>query len=107
MSSKVYSAALIGLDCAIVEVEADTSPALPGIFVVGLPDKAVDESRERVRSAIKNSGLKMPRGKVTINLAPADLKKEGPAYDLPIAISILLTTKQLILKDNWEKLLFI
>ncbi|HLC89656.1 MAG TPA: YifB family Mg chelatase-like AAA ATPase [Patescibacteria group bacterium] len=106
MSSKVFSAALIGLDCAIVEVEADTSPALPGIFVVGLPDKAVDESRERVRSAIKNSGLKMPRGKVTINLAPADLKKEGPSYDLPIAISVVLTQKNLK-RINEEKSLFV
>ncbi|MBN1778843.1 MAG: YifB family Mg chelatase-like AAA ATPase [Candidatus Buchananbacteria bacterium] len=96
MSSKVFSAATIGLDCQLVEVEADTTAALPGIFIVGLPDKAVDESRERVRSALKNSEFEIPRRKVTINLAPADLKKVGPAYDLPIAISILLTSNQII-----------
>ncbi len=95
MSSKVLSAAVLGLECELVEVEADTTLALPNIFIVGLPDKAVDESKERVRSAIKNSGFEMPRSKVTINLAPADLKKQGPAYDLPIAVSILLTTQQL------------
>ncbi|MFA5022439.1 MAG: YifB family Mg chelatase-like AAA ATPase [Patescibacteria group bacterium] len=107
MSSKILSGAVIGLNCELVEVEADVSPALPGIFIVGLPDKAVDESRERVRSAIKNSGFYVPRGKVTINLAPADLKKEGPAYDLPIAISILITTHQLNLKNNWDQQVFI
>jgi len=79
MPSKVLSSALLGLDCQLVEVEADTSPALPGIFIVGLPDKSVDEAKERVRLAIKNSQLLMPKTKVTINLAPADLKKEGPA----------------------------
>jgi magnesium chelatase family protein len=88
-------------------VEADTTFALPGIFIVGLPDKAVDESRERVRSAIKNSGLEMPRSKVTINLAPADLKKEGPAYDLPIAVSILLVSGQLKNSADWHESLFI
>jgi magnesium chelatase family protein len=107
MSSKVLSAAVIGLNCELVEVEADTSASNPGIFIVGLPDKAVDESRERVRSAIKNSGLAMPRGKVTINLAPADLKKEGPAYDLPIAISILLASRQIILDQDWSSQIFV
>jgi magnesium chelatase family protein len=107
MSAKVLSAAVLGLDCEFVEVEADTTMALPGIFIVGLPDKAVDESRERVRSAIKNSGLEVPRTKVTINLAPADLKKQGPSYDFPIAISTLITTKQLPPMSNWDKQLFI
>lgn len=107
MSKKVLSAAVLGLDCSVVEVEADTSPALPGIFIVGLPDKAVDESKERVRSAIKNSGLELPRGKITINLAPADLRKAGPSYDLPIAVSILLTTKQLVLGSKFNEQLFI
>ncbi|MDD2807372.1 MAG: magnesium chelatase domain-containing protein [Patescibacteria group bacterium] len=107
MSSKVLAAAVLGLECELVTVEADTSPALPGIFIVGLPDKSVDESKERVRSAIKNSGLAMPRTKVTVNLAPADLKKVGPAYDLPIAISILVASSQLSLKDKWSKQLFI
>ena len=107
MSSKVLTAATIGLDCELVEVEADTQMSLPGIFLVGLPDKSVDESRERVRSALKNSGLEMPRSKITINLAPADLKKEGPVYDLPIAISILIVSGQLHLPMPWQKILFI
>ncbi len=93
MSSKVLSAAIIGLDAELVEVEADLSHQLPTMAIVGLPDKAVEESKERVKSAIKNSGVEFPRQKVTINLAPADVKKEGPAYDLPIAISILLTSE--------------
>ena len=80
--------------------------SLPGMFIVGLPDKSVDESRERVRSAMKNSGLQMPRTKLTINLAPADLKKEGPAYDLPIAISVLQLTNQLTLPAAAGKKLF-
>jgi magnesium chelatase family protein len=103
MSSKVMTAAVLGLNCELVEVEADTTPMLPKFFIVGLPDKSVDESKERVRSAIKNSGFKMPRAKITINLAPADLRKEGPAYDLPIAVSILLTTKQLFLAESIAK----
>ncbi len=91
MSVKVLSAAAIGLDCELVEVETDNSPfGNPGIFIVGLPDKAVDESKSRVRSAIKNSELDFPRGNVTVNLAPADLRKYGTHYDLPIAISCLL-----------------
>jgi len=93
MSSKVLSAAIIGLDAELVEVEADLSNQLPTMAIVGLPDKAVEESKERVKSAIKNSGVEFPRQKVTINLAPADVKKEGPAYDLPIAVSILLVSE--------------
>lgn len=107
MSSKVLSAAVLGLDCDLVEVEADTSNGLPGIFIVGLPDKAVDESRERVKSAIRNSGMEMPRRRLTINLAPADIKKAGVVYDLPIAISILLVSHQLWLPGTWRSQLFI
>ena len=107
MATKVQTAALFGLRCALVEVEADTSASLPGMFIVGLPDKAVDESRERVRSAIKNSGLSMPKQKVTINLAPADLKKEGPAYDLPIAVSILQATGQLPPLTDWRSYILV
>jgi len=92
MSSKILSAAIVGLDAELVEVEADISGGLSHFTVVGLPDMAVQESRERVRAAIKNSGLPFPRTRVTVNLAPADLKKEGPSYDLPIAISILLAS---------------
>jgi magnesium chelatase family protein len=90
MSSKVFSASVVGLDAELVEVEADTGGGEHGFFsVVGLPDKAVSEARERVRSAIKNSGFEFPRIKVTVNLAPAYLPKHGPAFDLPIAVSIL------------------
>jgi len=104
MSSKVLSAAVLGLDCELIEVEADTTSALPAIFIVGLPDKSVDESKERVRAAIRNSGLQVPRRRVIINLAPADLRKQGPSYDLPITVSILLVTKQLFIKDLFAKL---
>jgi len=90
-----------------VEVEADNSPCgNPGMFVVGLPDKAVDESRSRVRAAIKNSGAHFPRGNVTINLAPADLKKSGCYYDLPIAVTCLQQSDQLKLSD-WKNNLFV
>ena len=102
MLSKVNSCAVIGLDCEPVEVELDISPGLGAITVVGLPDTAVQESKERVRSAVKNSGYIYPTARVTINLAPADIKKEGPAYDLPIAVGVLVATKQLDadLKDS-------
>jgi magnesium chelatase family protein len=95
MLAKVKSAAVVGLEGAIVEVEVDLSPGLPSFTIVGLPDKAVQEARERVRSAIRNSYYKFPSRRITVNLAPADLKKEGPAYDLPIAIGILMSSGQL------------
>ena len=109
MSVKVLSAAVIGLDCELVEVEADNSPdgGQIGIFIVGLPDKAVDESKGRVRSAVKNSGLAFPRGHVTINLAPADLPKRGTYYDLPVAVSCLAQAGQIDLSRNWRELLFV
>jgi magnesium chelatase family protein len=92
--AKVFSCAVVGLDGVLVEVEVDVGQGQPGMIVVGLPDKAVEESRERVRSAIRNSGGRVPQQKVTINLAPADLKKAGPTYDLPIAIAILAASGQ-------------
>src|SRR5680860_95919 len=95
MLAKINSCAVIGLDCEPVEVELDITAGLPNITVVGLPDTAVQESKERVRSAIKNSGFSYPTTRITINLAPADIKKAGPAYDLPIAVSILVATKQI------------
>jgi magnesium chelatase family protein len=79
----------------MVQVEVDISPGLPKFFVVGLPDESVQESRERVRGAIRNSGFTFPMRRITANLAPADLKKEGPSYDLPIAVGILLATEQI------------
>lgn len=95
MVSKVLSATVIGLDGVLVEVETDILNGLPSFTIVGLPDKAVEESKERVRSAIKNSGADFPQKKVTVNLAPGDLPKEGPAFDLPIAVSILISSGQL------------
>ncbi len=107
MSSKVFTVALSGLATAGVEVEADLSSQLPGIFIVGLPDKAVEEAKERVRSALKNSGLEFPRHKVTVNLAPADLRKEGSAYDLPMAVAILLASGQLKPVEPLDNSLFV
>jgi magnesium chelatase family protein len=85
----------VGLEGAKVEVEVDIAPGLPSFTIVGLPDTAVQEARERVRAAIRNSGCLFPNKRITVNLAPADLKKEGPAYDLPIAVGILLSSEQL------------
>ncbi|MFP3898219.1 MAG: YifB family Mg chelatase-like AAA ATPase [Dehalococcoidia bacterium] len=95
MLAKVKSAAVVGLEGAVVEVEVDFLPGLPSFTIVGLPDKAVQEARERVRSAIRNSNHRFPSRRIIVNLAPADLKKEGPAYDLPIAIGILIGSGQL------------
>lgn len=93
--AKVYSAAVVGLEAYPVEVEADISVGLPSFQIVGLPDKAIEESKERVRSAIKNSGADFPAKRITVNLAPADIKKEGPAYDLAIALGILISSEQI------------
>ena len=95
MLATVNSCAVIGLDGVIVEVEVDTGGGLPKMVIVGLPDAAVQESRERVQSAVKNAGFYYPRRKVTVNLAPASVRKEGPAYDLPIAVGVLIATEQL------------
>ncbi len=94
MLAKARSCAVVGLEGAIVEVEVDISPGLPSFTIVGLPDTAVQEARERVRAAIRNSGCDFPMKRITVNLAPANLKKEGPAYDLPIAVGILLSSEQ-------------
>lgn len=95
MLARTLSCAVVGLDGALVEVEVDIATGLPSFQIVGLPDKSVQEARERVRSAIRNSGFRFPNKRVTVNLAPADLKKEGPAYDLAIAIGILMSSEQL------------
>ena len=101
MLAKVYSCAVIGLDGAIVEVEVDTANGLPSFVVVGLPDAAVQESRERVQAAIRNAGFYFPSKRLTVNLAPAALRKEGPAYDLPIALGVLAAAGQ-ILPESFE-----
>jgi len=96
MSAKVLSAGLRGLAAELVEAESDIGSGDIGSFIiVGLPDASISEAKERVRSALRNSGLSLPKLKITINLAPADLRKQGPNYDLPIALSILLASGQL------------
>lgn len=90
MVCKVITSSVIGLEAYKIEVEVDTVNSLPSVSIVGLPDTAINEARERVRSAIKNSTYTFPRGKVVVNLAPADIRKEGTNYDLPIAIGILI-----------------
>src|SRR6185369_855843 len=98
--SKVYSASLVGLDAAPIEVEVDISGGLPKTIIVGLPDAAVQEAKERVKSAIKNSNAIFPRSHVAINLAPADLPKNGTHYDLPIALSLLLNSGQIFFEPK-------
>ncbi len=89
MLAKVYSAAIIGVEAHLIEVEVDISQGLPGFTLVGLPQGAVKESKERLRAALKNAGFPFPTQKITVNLAPADLKKEGSAFDLPMAFALL------------------
>ena len=95
MLSKIHSYGLYGLHGFAVEVEVDVSQGLPAYDTVGLPDAAVRESRERVRAALRNSGFMVPPRRITINLAPADMKKEGTVYDLPIALGLLAATEQI------------
>ena len=94
MLATAQTCAVIGLDGQIIQAETDISPGLPAFHIVGLPDTAVQESKERVRAAVRNSGCEFPMRRITVNLAPADLKKAGPAYDLPIAVGILFSTGQ-------------
>ena len=91
MLSKGFSAAVIGVTATVIEVEVDVSPGLPNFTVVGLPDAAVQEARDRVRAAIKNSGFGFPAARITVNLAPADVRKEGSSFDLPMALGLLAT----------------
>ncbi len=95
MLAKITSGATVGLNATLIDVEADIQDGLPAFTIVGLPDKAVEESRERVRSAIKNSGADFPTTRITVNLAPADLPKAGPSYDLPIALGIMIASGQI------------
>ena len=96
MSSRVYSAAVVSLDAQIIEIETEVSYGLRSFTIVGLPDKAVQEARQRVGAALKSAGLKSPHAqpeRVLVNLAPADLKKQGSLHDLPIALGYLLASK--------------
>lgn len=96
MLAKISSGAVVGLSATLIDVEVDIAEqGLPSFTIVGLPDKAVEESKERVRSAIKNTGADFPLSRITVNLAPADLPKVGPAYDLPIALGILMASEQI------------
>ncbi|MEM6519648.1 MAG: YifB family Mg chelatase-like AAA ATPase [Cyanobacteria bacterium P01_C01_bin.70] len=95
MLSRIWSAAIVGIDAIKVGVEVDLSGGLPTMVVVGLPDTAVQESRERCRAALKNSGFPFPARKIVINLTPADLRKEGPSFDLPISVGVLAATEQI------------
>ena len=104
--AKVTSCAVVGLDSYPVDVEVDIGQGLPNFLIVGLPDKAVEESKERVRAALKNSSANFPISRITVNLAPADIKKEGPSYDLPIAVAILLAEQQ-ILSNQFQDTLVI
>jgi magnesium chelatase family protein len=99
MLAMVQSCAVVGLDGALVRVEVDLANNLPAFTIVGLPDAAVTEAKERVRAAIRNSGLTFPMKRITVNLAPADLRKEGPAYDLPMAVGILRAGEQVVFDD--------
>ncbi len=94
MLARVYSAAVMGVHAYQVDVEVDTSRGLPSFSTVGLPDASVKESKDRVRAAIRNSGYFFPGGVITVNLAPADVKKEGPVHDLPIAVAVVMATGQ-------------
>ena len=98
MLAKVFSASVWGVDASPIEVEVNCASGNPVIVVVGLPDTAVKESRDRVLTAVKNSSFKFPYGRITINLAPADVKKEGPSFDLPIALGVIMATEQSNLK---------
>ena len=105
MLAKTRTCALIGLDGIVVETEVDIAPGLPAFHIVGLPDTALQGSRERVRAAIRNSGVEFPMRRIAVSLAPANVRKSGPAYDLPIAIGILTSTGQVPEIDSSSLLL--
>ncbi|KKP25013.1 MAG: Mg chelatase, subunit ChlI [candidate division TM6 bacterium GW2011_GWF2_30_66] len=90
MHSKLFSAATIGVNAKLVQVEVDISNGLVNFYIVGLPDTAIRESSKRILAAVKNSGFRVPAKRIVVNLAPADLKKEGTLFDLPIAIGIII-----------------
>jgi magnesium chelatase family protein len=102
--ARVRSATISGVEAATVFVEVDVTPGLPSFTTVGLPDSTVRESRDRVRAAIRNVGLEFPIDRITVNLAPADLRKEGAAFDLPVALGILCATG-LVKSDRLDRCL--
>jgi magnesium chelatase family protein len=106
MLAKIHSSAILGIDAYVVEVEVDIAQGLPAFSTVGLPEGAVRESKERVKAAVKNSGYHFPSDRITVNLAPADIKKEGSAFDLPMALGILAATG-LIQRSSYDHHLFL
>lgn len=106
MLARIWSASLVGIDAVKVGVEVDIAGGLPGVVVVGLPDTAVQESRERVKAALKNAGFPFPMRRIVVNLTPADLRKEGPIFDLPISVGILAASEQ-VSSDFLSDLLFL
>ncbi len=100
MLSKVSSCAVLGIDGQIIQVEVDITPGLPTFSTVGLPDNAIRESKDRVKAAIKNCGYEFPNKRITVNLAPADIRKEGPGFDLPIAVGILESSQTLDINNS-------
>jgi magnesium chelatase family protein len=106
MLAKILSSAVIGIDAYVVEVEVDIAKGLPSFSTVGLPEGAVRESKERVKAAITNSGYHFPSDRITVNLAPADIKKEGSAFDLPMALGILAATG-LVDRSSYANYLFL
>ena len=106
MLAKIYSAAVYGVDAYEVEIEVNAAGGSPVIVIVGLPDAAVKESRDRVTTAISNSGYFWPRGRTTINLAPADIKKEGPSFDLPIALGMIAASEE-VESDIFDRFSFV
>lgn len=105
MLSRIWSAAIVGINAIKVGVEVDLSGGLPGMVIVGLPDTAVQESRERTKAALKNAGFPFPMRKIVVNLTPADLRKEGPSFDLPVSVGILAASEQ-VKTDSLDELLF-
>jgi magnesium chelatase family protein len=101
---RIDSCAVLGIDAYLVQVQVDVGVGQPKVLVVGLPDTAVQEAKERVASAVRNSNFSFPMHRVTINLAPADTRKEGPAFDLPIALAVLAATEQIV-GDDMDKLI--
>lgn len=103
--ARVRSGAIVGIEGIPLDVEVDIGTGLPAFHIVGLPDAAVQEARERVRSAIRNAGFEFPLRRITVNLAPADVRKEGPIYDLPIATAILVASGQI--EDRFDDVMFV
>src|SRR6266545_313152 len=106
MLAKVLSSALVGIDAIQVDVEVDIAQGLPQFATVGLPDGAVKESKDRVKAALKNAGYDFPARRITVNLAPADIRKEGASFDLPISVGILAATG-VVKKDRLEEYLLL